>query len=153
MRHSPLTGLAVVLGVLALATVLGLWRRRRDGRIRPVPGTPTAAVGAAAPSSVLATLGVRAGAVNLVQFSSPFCAPCRTTRRVLGEIEGHIEGVHLVEVDVEQHLDAVRELDIWRTPTVLVVDAGGRVVQRASGVPGRDDLIAAIRPLLVGAPS
>ncbi|MBO4209818.1 thioredoxin [Micromonospora echinofusca] len=152
-----MTGLAVVLGVLALATVLGLWRRRRDGRIRPVPGTTTVGVPAdatgATPSSALAALGVPAGAVTLVQFSSAYCAPCRTTRRILTEIEDRTGGVRVVEIDVEQHLDVVRELDVWRTPTVLVVDATGRVVQRVSGVPGRDDLVRAIRPLLVGVPS
>ncbi|MDG4758500.1 thioredoxin family protein [Micromonospora sp. WMMD710] len=151
MQHSHLTGLLVVLGVLALTTVLGWWWSRRDGRVRPVAGDdrPTASDGARPPQ--LATLGVPAGVVTLVQFSSAFCAPCRATSRVLAEVEGHVDGLHVVEVDAEQHLDEVRALAIWRTPTVLVVDANGRITQRVSGVPASDELIAALRPLLAEA--
>ncbi len=93
-------------------------------------------------------LGERA---TLVQFSSAFCAPCRATRRVLGEIAGMVPGVTHVEIDAEDHLDLVRELDILKTPTVLVLDADGRVVRRATGQPRKADVIAALGEA-VGAP-
>ncbi|MGW3508363.1 TlpA family protein disulfide reductase [Streptomyces sp. NPDC000994] len=86
-------------------------------------------------------LGVRA---TLVQFSSAFCAPCRATRRVLGEVAGMVPGVAHVEVDAEARLDLVRELGILSTPTVLVLDADGRVVRRAAGQPRKADVIAAL---------
>jgi hypothetical protein len=57
-------------------------------------------------------------------------------------------GVRHVEVDAAEHLDAVRRLGIWRTPTVLVVDASGAIVHRASGTPSRAQVIAAVAPLL-----
>lgn len=86
-------------------------------------------------------LGERA---TLVQFSSAFCAPCRATRRVLAEVAGLVPGVSHVEIDAEDHLDLVRELDILKTPTVLVLDAEGRIVRRASGQPRKADVIAAL---------
>lgn len=86
-------------------------------------------------------LGARA---TLVQFSSAFCAPCRATRRVLGEVARMVPGVAHVEIDAEARLDLVRELGILRTPTVLVLDADGRVVRRAAGQPRRADVIAAL---------
>lgn len=86
-------------------------------------------------------LGERA---TLVQFSSAFCAPCRATRRVLGEVAGLVPGVAHVEIDAESRLDLVRELGILRTPTVLVLDAAGRVVRRAAGQPRKADVIAAL---------
>ncbi|GED88733.1 thioredoxin family protein [Streptomyces sp. 6-11-2] len=86
-------------------------------------------------------LGARA---TLVQFSSAFCAPCRATRRVLGEVARMVPGVAHVEVDAEARLDLVRELGILRTPTVLVLDADGRVVRRAAGQPRTADVIAAL---------
>jgi thiol-disulfide isomerase/thioredoxin len=86
-------------------------------------------------------LGERA---TLVQFSSAFCAPCRATRRVLADVAAMVPGVAHVEVDAEAHLDLVRELAILKTPTVLVLDADGRVVRRASGQPRRADVIAAL---------
>ncbi|MEU3825593.1 thioredoxin family protein [Streptomyces sp. SID161] len=86
-------------------------------------------------------LGERA---TLVQFSSAFCAPCRATRRLLGEVAGMVPGVTHVEIDAEAHLDLVRELRILKTPTVLVLDADGRVVRRATGQPRKADVIAAL---------
>ncbi len=86
-------------------------------------------------------LGERA---TLVQFSSAFCAPCRATRRVLAEVATMVPGVAHVEIDAEEHLDLVRRLDILKTPTVLVLDADGRIVRRASGQPRRADVIAAL---------
>ncbi|WP_432953575.1 TlpA family protein disulfide reductase [Micromonospora haikouensis] len=155
MRDQTLTGVLLVVGVLGLATCFGWWRRRRDGRLRSVAPAPAPGAGTGAPQdahrALLARLGARPGSVTLVQFSSAVCAPCRAARRVLGQVEAAVPGVVLVEVDAEQHLDAVRELDVWRTPTVLVVDPAGRVVLRASGVPVRDELVAAVAPLLAGA--
>lgn len=86
-------------------------------------------------------LGERA---TLVQFSTAFCQPCRATRRVLAEVAGMVDGVAHVEVDAEERLELVRRLEILRTPTVLVLDAGGRVVRRAAGMPRKADVIAAL---------
>ncbi|MFK3982043.1 TlpA family protein disulfide reductase [Micromonospora sp. NPDC050397] len=210
MLDSALTGPLVVTTVLVAATAFGLWRRRRDGRLRPVLAHPTrtahrttapgavqrrvaepvratpppatpggtpepldtgrpgaarsggsaaepGAVPAAEPASrvdpeLLTALGVRLGTpATLLQFSSAFCQPCRATRRVLGEVAGLLDGVRHVEVDAESQLAAVRTLDIWRTPTTLVVDADGRIVARAAGVPAKAQVIAALAPLLTGA--
>ncbi|WP_419993252.1 thioredoxin family protein [Streptomyces boninensis] len=86
-------------------------------------------------------LGSRA---TLVQFSSAFCQPCRATRRVLAEVAAMVEGVAHVEVDAESHLELVRRLEITGTPTVLVLDAAGAVVRRATGQPGKAHVIAAL---------
>lgn len=88
-----------------------------------------------------APLGER---VTLVQFSTAFCQPCRATRRVLDGVAGMVDGVAHVEVDAESRLDLVRRLDVTGTPTVLVLDASGRVVRRAGGQPRKADVIAAI---------
>ncbi|MCU0282907.1 MAG: thioredoxin family protein [Candidatus Nanopelagicales bacterium] len=63
---------------------------------------------------------------------------------MLGDVAGMVEGVAHVEVDAESHLELVRRLDITRTPTVLVLDAAGRIRKRATGAPRRADVIAAI---------
>ncbi|MGW7054332.1 TlpA family protein disulfide reductase [Streptomyces sp. NPDC054887] len=92
-----------------------------------------------------AELGAVTGArATLVQFSSAFCQPCRATRRTLAEVADMVEGVAHVEIDAEARLDLVRELGILATPTVLVLDASGRIVRRASGQPRRADVIAAL---------
>jgi thiol-disulfide isomerase/thioredoxin len=86
-------------------------------------------------------LGERA---TLVQFSSAFCAPCRATRRILTDVAGMTAGIAHIEIDAESRLDLVRQLNVLRTPTVLVLDGAGRVVRRASGQPRKPDVIAAI---------
>ncbi|MFW6693274.1 thioredoxin family protein [Streptomyces sp. MAR4 CNX-425] len=86
-------------------------------------------------------LGERA---TLVQFSSAFCRPCAATRRILADVAGMVEGVTYVDVDAESHLGLVRRLAVERTPTVLVLDADGRVARRATGLPRKADVIAAL---------
>jgi hypothetical protein len=49
-----------------------------------------------------------------------------------------------VEVDAESQLAAVRALGVWRTPTVFVIDAGGRIVARVTGQPTRAQLTEAV---------
>jgi len=132
----------VVLAVtLAAASAFGLAWRRRNGRLRAEP----ASSGSRVDSADLAAWGGRLGErATLVQFSSAFCAPCRATRRILGEVADLVDGVVHVEVDAEAHLDAVRRLHILRTPTTLVLDAAGRIVVRASGQPRKADVVAAL---------
>ncbi|WP_457456977.1 thioredoxin family protein [Streptomyces sp. TE5632] len=124
--------------MLAAASAHGVPQRRRSRRVR-VRGRDD---GKRLRAPELGSeLGERA---TLVQFSSAFCAPCRATRRVLGEVAGLVPGVAHVEIDAEAHLDLVRRLEILRTPTVLVLDADGRVVRRATGQPRKADVIAAL---------
>ncbi|MBL1082793.1 thioredoxin family protein [Streptomyces actinomycinicus] len=111
---------------------------RRNGRVRVRGREDGMRLGV---TELGGELGERA---TLVQFSSAFCAPCRATRRVLGEVAAMVPGVAHIEIDAEAHLDLVRELEILKTPTVLVLDAGGRVVRRAVGQPRRADVIAAL---------
>ena len=133
-----MTGLVVCVVVLAAASVYGVLQRRRSGRVRVRGRDDGKRLDAA---ELGAELGERA---TLVQFSSAFCAPCRATRRVLGEVAAVVPGVTHVEIDAEAHLDLVRRLDILKTPTVLVLDADGRVVRRATGQPRKADVIAAL---------
>ncbi|BFV60345.1 thioredoxin family protein [Kitasatospora sp. CMC57] len=133
-----MTGLLVCAVVIVVASVFGLLRARRDGRLRMRAKSGAVVLTA---GDLGAGLGERA---TLVQFSTAFCQPCRATRRVLAEVVELVPGVAHVEVDAEQQLDLVRRLDILRTPTVLVLDSDGREVRRAAGQPRRADVIAAL---------
>ena len=141
---------AVVLGAsLAVAAVLGLLHRHHDGRLKtarrvahliPMAGRD-AGDGREDLRPLLKTAGQRA---TLVQFSSAFCAPCRATRQILGDVAAAVEGVTHVEIDAESNLDLVRRLDIRKTPTTLVLDAHGKEVARASGQPKKADVLTAL---------
>ncbi|MFM9447923.1 TlpA family protein disulfide reductase [Streptomyces acidiscabies] len=133
-----MTGLMVCFAVLVAASAYGVLHRRHGGRVRVRARDDDRRLDAV---RLGAELGERA---TLVQFSSAFCAPCRATRRTLGEVAGMVPGVAHIEIDAEQHLDLVRDLGILKTPTVLVLDAAGNVVRRASGQPRKADVIAAL---------
>ena len=133
-----MTGIVMCVAVLAAASAFGVLHRRRSGRVRVRVRDDGKRLDAA---ELGENLGERA---TLVQFSSAFCAPCRATRRVLGEVAGLVPGVTHVEIDAEEHLDLVRRLDILKTPTVLVLDADGRIVRRATGQPRKEEVIAAL---------
>jgi thiol-disulfide isomerase/thioredoxin len=127
------------VAVLLAGTAAGIWRNRTSGRLRKAALDP----------AVLAGLGVEAGErATLLQFSSAHCAPCRAVRRISSEVAGEVPGVRHIEVDAEEHLDAVRALGIWRTPTLLVLDSQRRIVKRATGVPEKPQLIAAVTETL-----
>lgn len=81
-----------------------------------------------------ADLGLPIGArVTFVHFSSTFCAPCRTTRRVLERVVATADGVAHVELDITDHLALGERLGITTTPTVLILDAHGVERSRATG--------------------
>ena len=107
----------------------------------PVSAEPAGAGRTLSVDDIGHPLGERA---TLLQFSTAFCAPCRATRRILADVAGLTEGVAHVEIDAESRLDLVRQLNVLRTPTVLVLSSDGTIVRRASGQPRKPDVIAAI---------
>lgn len=114
--------------------------------VAAAPGTPGPLSGSLI--GELSALGQPGGErATLLQFSTAFCGPCRTTRAVLADVARIVPGVAHVEIDAEAHLDLVRRLGIRRTPTVLVLDRDAREISRASGAPpSRAAVIAALGP-------
>ena len=136
-----LAGILVCVLVLAAASAFGLSRRRRDGKLtEPGPAQLTA-------GQLGQPLGARA---TLLQFSSEFCAPCRATRQVLGDVAGLVDGVAYVEIDAESRLDLVRRLNVLSTPTVLVLGPDGTITRQATGLPRKPDVIAALGTVIPG---
>jgi thiol-disulfide isomerase/thioredoxin len=137
---------AIVLAVALVATAaLAWWQRTRNGAIRPTGNE--AGAGVHSPMSpVFERLGVRADSADLtvVQFSTAFCAPCRTTRARLQQLQATRPGLAYVHVDAESHLDEVRELDVRRTPTLFYLRRDGSVLARSSGAPQPEELAALV---------
>ena len=142
-------GLIALAAALLVATVLGVAMRRRAGQFRPAsPGSAREAGAprsrrrpAPSPRPTSARLGRQA---TLVQFSTAFCAPCRPTRQILAQVADMVDGVTHVEIDAAARMDLVQRLRINSTPTVLVLDPDGAIVKRATGLPRKADVIAAL---------
>jgi thiol-disulfide isomerase/thioredoxin len=139
-------GLIALAAVLAVASMLGVALRRRAGVFRP------ARLASAAPTQDALTeadLGRALGEqATLVQFSTEFCATCRPTAQLLAQVAGDLDGVTHVEIDAEERMDLVRRLRINSSPTVLVLGPDGVIAQRATGLPRRADVLAALGSVL-----
>ncbi len=135
-----MNGVILVLGVLAVASAFGVWRQRTDGRVQTIEPA-TAEVEQVSPFAALGTMGSHA---TIVQFSAPVCAPCRAAKVVAHEVMDLVPGVTHIEVAAEQHMDLVKQFNVMRTPTLLVLDSQGRMSARMSGVPRRDELLVAL---------
>jgi thiol-disulfide isomerase/thioredoxin len=145
------TGLAVLGVALAVSAIAAWWLRTRNGAVRPVSdiqGTEEGAVPEAGTTStaVLQELGARPQDADLtvVQFSTAFCGPCRTTRARLQQLQATRPGLAYLHVDAESHLDAVRALDVRRTPTLFYLDRSGALLGRSSGAPRPEELTALV---------
>jgi thiol-disulfide isomerase/thioredoxin len=135
-------GLIALAAALLAAAVLGVAMRRRAGQFRPAsPRTPAKPAGGLTEADLGVGLGRQA---TLVQFSTAFCAPCRPTRQILAQVADLVDGVTHVEIDAAARMDLVQRLRINSTPTVLVLDPDGGIVKRATGLPRKADVIAAL---------
>lgn len=158
VEHGVL-GLWIALAAIVIALLFGGYRMLTDGRfrgtrqVRGADATPDAATQPAAADQETSTwqeLGEAVSTVapgeraTLVQFSSAFCAPCRATRRILGDVAQAVPGVVHIEVDAEHHLEVVRRLGIVRTPTTLILDAHGQEISRAAGAPRKEQVLRAL---------
>jgi thiol-disulfide isomerase/thioredoxin len=126
---------AVLIGLVVLATTLGLVWRASQGRVRAATGRIDDV-----------ELGSRA---TLLQLSSEFCAPCRSTARVLGEIGG--VDIRHIEVDIVNRPDLVARFNVLQTPTTFILDADGTVRARIGGAVRRDQVVAELDRVLAGA--
>ena len=134
---NPLAVVAILLGLVALATVLGLVWKARTGRVRSVDGDVVR----------LPEVPIR-GKATLLQFSTEVCAPCVPTRRVLGQIAASTEGVSHVDLDLTHRPDIAAKFNVLQTPTTLILDHLGTIRARIGGAPRQADVRAALEEIL-----
>ncbi|MDJ0334796.1 thioredoxin family protein [Salinibacterium sp. G-O1] len=141
---NPISIAASLLGLVALATVLGLVWRRGQGRI-----TTPSDVRLIAPSS----LGLESWApgVTLLQFSSPLCSPCKTTNVVLSALAAAQDSVSHVDIDISERPELATLFNIAQTPTTFILDRDGALRARIGGAVKRDTVIAELDSILVAA--
>ena len=126
---------AALIGLVAVATVLGVLWRASQGRVSASGGTVS---------------GVELGGqATLLQLSSEVCAPCRATARVLGGIVA--EGVRHIEIDIAHRPDLAAQFNVLQTPTTLILDSAGAVRARIGGAVRRDVVEAELHRVLAAA--
>lgn len=134
------TGAYIVIAVVVVSSLIGFMRIRTDGTVRShKAGTFVTAE----------ELGHQMGSsATFIQFSSPFCQPCKATHDMIGNlVTGKPEVAH-VDLQVADHLDLVNQLNIMRTPTTVLLNSHGHIEYRVEGAPRSGELAEALQKVL-----
>ena len=127
--------LSLVVGLIALAGVLGAVWRIKTGKAKAIDRgelIDLARLGATKAGVPVTRFGKR---VTFLQFSSETCSTCKQTARLFRELEQTADDVLHIEVDITNRLDLAKKFHILQTPTTLVLDHAGRVTSRIGGAP------------------
>jgi len=133
----------VLLAVLVFSAAFGIYRKLSDGKLRGEIVPPQQGL-----TEHLHLDHDHPPQVTFLQFSSEFCQPCRVTSKVLDDVTNSFPAICHIELDVVEHLDLVKTYSISRTPTTLIIDKDGTVHFRATGVPKKSELTAAVHELV-----
>lgn len=139
-----LSAVLIVLGLIVVATVVGLVWQRRTGRVTARRASEAEIV---RPADVRteAPFGERA---TLLQFSTEFCTYCPATRKLLGGIAERTDGVTHVDIDLTHSPELAQRFNVLQTPTTLLLDGRGAVRARVGGAPKRAELEASLARIL-----
>jgi thioredoxin 1 len=88
--------------------------------------------------------------ISVVQFTAPWCGPCKPVARALAELAPSFPEVEFSEIDVDADVEAGVRHDVLVLPTVLVL-RDGDVVARLDGARGRADYERALREVVPAA--
>nr|WP_314841357.1 thioredoxin family protein [uncultured Microbacterium sp.] len=133
---SPEIALLVAGTLVAVAAVVGVVLRARDGRRR--------GAGALRFDPADADDAEWGSQATLVQFSTEMCTRCPQVRRMLSGYSAESDDLRHVEVDLTHRPDLSARYRVLQTPTVFVVDRSGAVRARFHGVPQRHALTDAL---------
>jgi thiol-disulfide isomerase/thioredoxin len=135
---NPFAAVAILIGLIAVSTALGLVWKARTGRLRTRDGSERVAL-PEIPTDSRATL---------LQFSTEVCAYCPSARRVLGQIADSTDGVRHVDVDLTHRPDLATRFNVLQTPTTFILDADGTIRARIGGAPRPVEVRAALESIL-----
>ena len=134
---NPLAITAILVALVGASTLIGLVWRATTGRIREVVRSNERIH-----VSELLAGAVAGSSATLLQFSTEFCSPCRTTNSLLGALAAELPGITHVDIDVTTRPALADRFSLLQSPTTFILDATGTVRARISGAPRIADLRA-----------
>lgn len=147
---NPIETVAILTGLVSVATLLGLAWRAKNGHVRRVVGTNRISPGGITPDGAV-SFGSRA---TLLQFSTGVCAPCRSTHTLLSALAnelGKTDDVKHVDIDVTSRPDIASRYNLLQSPTTFILDGDGMLRARIGGRPKRDEVEAELQRILAPA--
>jgi thioredoxin 1 len=88
--------------------------------------------------------------IRVVQFTAPWCGPCKPVARTLGELAPEYPGVEFSEVDVDADFEAGVRYDVLMLPTVIVF-RDHEIVARLEGARRKKDYERALAEVVEAA--
>ena len=85
--------------------------------------------------------------IRIVQFTAPWCGPCKPVARALAELAPDYPAVEFAEVDVDADFEAGVRYDVLMLPTVIVF-RGDEVVARLEGARRKKDYERALTEMV-----
>ena len=127
---NPFAIAIILLALVVASTLIGLVGRSTTGRIREVARSDERIHVTELSADAVAGTGA-----TLLQFSTEFCSPCRTTKSLLGALAAELPGITHVDVDVSTRPDLADRFNLLQSPTTFILDATGAVRSRIGGAP------------------
>lgn len=148
------------IGILALATIFGLYWRSQQGKLK-APSRTSKSISAISNEELSKIIRSKSSFmvnddladkrqmqlgknVTLLQFSSAFCSPCKATAQIISHLVEGMDDVVYIQVASEENLKLVEKFDIKSTPTVIFFNRNGIEVGRAVGIPTKEQVIISI---------
>lgn len=87
------------------------------------------------------TVALASGTVVL-DFYADWCGPCRKQGKILKELESVAEAnqVHIIQVNVDEHPELARQMNVASLPTLMKVQ-NGEIVDRQTGLADKGSLM------------
>ena len=123
VKFEAMESLWAIGALVALATLLGLIWRARQGSVRR-----------GSQSEIPPSLIDPDARITILQFSGEYCSYCPLMRAHLVRAASANDRVVHRELDIAEHHELTSKLHILQTPTTLLVSPRGRVLARIAGV-------------------
>ena len=86
--------------------------------------------------------------VSLVDFTAPWCAPCRVQAPIVQKVAEQLKGrAMVVELNIDENRETAVKLGIRSIPT-LILFKNGDEIQRFVGLQAMDTLLSAVEKML-----
>ena len=84
----------------------------------------------------------------LVDFSAPWCGPCKALNPILEKVEAEIDGkIRIVKVNIDESPDIASKYSIMSIPTLLLFSKG-QAVEQIVGLTPKDKIVDKIKPYI-----
>ncbi len=84
----------------------------------------------------------------LVDFSAPWCGPCKRLEPLLEELEVELSGkVKIVKLDIDASPEVARDLGVMSVPTLFVFD-GGTLSENRVGLAPKQFILDMLKPYI-----